>query len=128
MDDSTKTILDEIKSLGSEYKKFKKELKKLEDKAGKLEGLGEWKIIFPGLVKAYADAVKSSDGLTSLKPSCAKAIETAEKKPTVDSVKSAMKSVSEHMEEFKKAAKTDKKAAEFVKQMGALEKKLEKAL
>ncbi|HYG88212.1 MAG TPA: hypothetical protein VD978_18360 [Azospirillum sp.] len=128
MDASTKAILEEIKGAGAEYDAFKREFKKLEDQAKKLQGQGEWRLTFPGLVKDYANAVKASGGLTSVKPSCSKAIDAAEKNPSVMTIKAAIKAVGDHSEEFKKSAKTDKKAGEFVKQMTALEKKLEKAL
>lgn len=84
-------------------------------------------ITFPGLVKDYADAVKSSGGLTSMKPSCVKVIEKAEKSPDPDTLAAAVKALSAHADEVGKVAKTDKKAATFVKDIDELNKKLVKA-
>ncbi len=73
-----------------------------------------------GLVKAYMDAVKKSDGLTSVRPTTLKAVQTAEKTPSPASVTQASAEIQRHLADVKKASGTDKKFANFDKAISGL--------
>ncbi|QGJ69346.1 Hypothetical protein PBC10988_10200 [Planctomycetales bacterium 10988] len=118
-------------------KVFEKELKKIKDEAEKLKKEAEvlhkfWttppKLTFPGLSKDYAKAVKATKGLTTMKPSCTKALTVAEKKPSDKSFKDAAKALQEHAVEVEKENKGDKKATQFKKDIIALIGTLKKEL
>jgi len=74
---------------------------------------------FKGLVKVYMDAVKKSDGLTTARPATLKAVQTAEKNATADTVKQAVKGLDDHKKDVQKqfGKEKDKK-----KQIDAFEK------
>lgn len=68
------------------------------------------RIKISGLVKAYMDAVKASDGLTSVRPATLKAIQSAEAKASPKSVQFAIKALKDHIDAVTKASGNDKGA------------------
>lgn len=74
----------EIDELEKEYKELQKELEALDKELAEAEAdvkkLPANPVVrLEGLVKAYMDAVKETDGLTSVRPATLKAVQTAEK-------------------------------------------------
>ena len=120
----------EVKKLMALAEGLMQEAKKLE---AEFKALAKKPIVvkIDGLNKAYMDAIKSSDGLTSVRPSTLKAIQAAEKAGTVETVKAAISGLHDQIGEVKKNAKDDaakKKFAKFEKTMGGVAGKLEKIL
>ena len=82
------------------------------------------KLVFPGLVKDYGGAVKRTDGLTTMRPSCVKAVQAAENAPSGKSLKAAVSALSSHLSEVLKKNGKDKKAKQFKKDLEAIQKKI----
>lgn len=126
MTDSVTEIMNEIKTLHASYlddmKTFEKSLKELQA----LPPLPkkELKFSFTGLVKEYANAVKIGGSATTMKPSCAKAIEKASKNLTSESISAAIKALEDHASEVKKNEKGNKDAAKFISSIGKIVEKL----
>ena len=119
----------EIKALNAEAKKLMDEAKQLEEffKSAKPP-----KRLFQGLVKAYMDAVKVSQGLTSARPSCTTAVQAAEKNMTTATLTAAQTALTKHAEDVKKenASKPANKAKvdAFESAMHKIHESLKKAL
>jgi hypothetical protein len=100
---------EEIKALNAKAKALMEESKKLEAfyKSAKPP-----KRLLEGLVKAYMDAIKVSNGLTSARASCTTAVQAAEKNLTKATLAAATAALTKHAEEVKKenAAKPANKA------------------
>ena len=87
-----------------------------------------------GIIKDYKDSVQHSDGLTSMKPSVVKLLDTASVKPTKAALEAAAKAVEEHVKEVAKArgdaAKKDAKLKasldKFTTKMKSLEARIRK--
>ena len=100
-----------LKSLEGPAKKADKDLIDLIKKGS---AINDRTVIFKGLVKAYMDAVKKTDGATSVRPATLKAIQTAEKSPSKQTVAAAEKALQAHVADVKgtKDAKVKKFAAD----------------
>ena len=100
-----------LKSLEGPAKKADKDLIDLIKKGSAIK---DRTVIFKGLVKAYMDAVKKTDGATSVRPATLKAIQTAEKSPSKQTVAAAEKALQAHVADVKgtKDAKVKKFAAD----------------
>jgi hypothetical protein len=100
---------EEIKALNAQAKALMEESKKLEAfyKSAKIP-----KRLLQGLVKAYMDAIKVSNGLTSARASCTTAVQAAEKNLNKTTLAAAIAALTKHAEEVKKenAAKPANKA------------------
>jgi hypothetical protein len=83
------------------------------------------RITFKGLVGAYMDVIKKSDGLTAARPATLKAIQGAEKAPDAESIKRAVDEMKKHVSELEKASKKERKFVTFDKNMTAIIKKTE---
>lgn len=70
-----------------------------------------------GLEKAYFDAVKAGNGLTSVRPSAVKAIAAVEKKLSTQTVKAAISALQQHVDEVQKSDGSDKRFSKFQKEM-----------
>lgn len=82
------------------------------------------KLVFPDLVKSYTGAVKKTDGLTTMRPSCLKAVQAAENAPSAKSFKAAVSALSSHSSETLKKNGKDKKAKQFKKDLDEIRKKI----
>ena len=100
--------LDEVKKLAIANDK------KIDKVDSMLKGLKPPTFRLADLTKQYNTAVRKSDGLTSVKPSCVKALQNAEKKPDPTILKAAIKSVSDHRADVQKTSKKDKSKTKAV--------------
>jgi hypothetical protein len=87
------------------------------------------KVLFQGFVKTYMDAVDRSKGLTTVKPSCTKAISAAAAKPTKELITAAITALNSHVKAVKEAKENTTppnkaKADAFAKSIEDITKKL----
>ena len=99
MADDKPVTPEEMKALNAKAKALMEQSKKLEEffKSAKLP-----KRLLEGLVKAYTDAIKVSNGLTSARPSCTTAVQAAEKNMNKATLAAALAALSKHAEDVKK--------------------------
>lgn len=81
------------------------------------------RLVFEGLVQAYMAVIKACSGLTSARPATVKAIQTAEKSPSISAIGQAVAEMKKHLAEVEKTSKKDKAFAPFKKGLeGVIEK------
>jgi hypothetical protein len=105
-----------LEEIAKECEALQKEFDVLATKAKAFEGMiaGYVPIEFQvdGIIKDYKDSVQKSNGLTVMKPSVVKLLDTAAVKPTKAALLAAIKGVDDHLKEVTKthteAAKKDK--------------------
>jgi hypothetical protein len=108
--------------------------KKADEFEATLKGYVPIEFEVDGIIKDYKDSVQHSDGLTSMKPSVVKLLDTASVKPTKAALEAAAKAVEEHVKEVTKAkgdaAKKDAKIKasldKFTTKMKSLEVRIRK--
>lgn len=93
-------LIAEIEKMKARAKKVDAHLKRMKSKPPTF--------VFRGLVKAYMNAVKDSDGLTNARPATVKAVQSAEKSVTEGNIKAAIKGLGDHVKDAKKLAGSDK--------------------
>jgi hypothetical protein len=84
------------------------------------------KLTLTGLEKAYLDAIKSADGLTSARPATLKAAKAAEKALTKASINAACSAIDKHIADVEKDNKAEKSFKAFKKNMLAIAASLKK--
>ena len=99
----------DLKALTASVAKQHAATTKKEDKlTSSIVSLSKPKLEPPGGIASYKKIVKASDGLTSLRPSCVKALQAVEKKPSKENIGTAAKALKQHIDEVAKEAKKDK--------------------
>jgi len=127
--EKAKTVEAEKKKLDKDIAEYKKKITQFKPDPLKL----------PLLVKAYMDAVKETDGLTSVRPSGTTSVQAAEKDASVANIEKVQNALNAHAADVLKQAGSDegkkKTATKFkadldgiVKKLGALKDEQKKLL
>jgi DNA repair exonuclease SbcCD ATPase subunit len=109
-------IEQECKKLQQEFEAYAKKASEFENA---IKGYVPIEFEIDGIIKDYKDSVQHSNGLTSIKPSVVKLLDTASIKPTKAALASAAKAVEDHLKEVtKNNGETAKKDPNVKKSLG----------
>lgn len=127
--DATKVIALTREKVGKavkEYATMYSELEKLdaELQSALAAALAQCKAGAEKATKAYLDAIKNTDGLTSAKPSIVKVLQATGKMPDPEAIRAAVEGLGKHREEMAKQYGKDKDKA---KMLAAFNKDLDAA-
>jgi hypothetical protein len=117
--------LAKLDDLEKQEQSFARRMEVLRQRAKKLQNPV---FTVPGLLATYMNAVKHTEGMTSVVPSCVKALQIAEKSATVESVTSAIKSLEDHKKSVQKGIGSDpikrRMGSQFIDELDRIAKKL----
>jgi len=120
-----KKLMERAKSVDTEKKKLDKDIA---DYKKKIVSFKPEPFKLPHLVKAYMDAVKHTNGLTSARPSCTTAVQAAEKDASVANLEKVQAALGKHADDALKEAGSDqgkkKTATTFKTELDKIVKKL----
>jgi hypothetical protein len=111
-----KMTKEQVDKAAKGYAAMEKEIEAMEKEmlAAMAKALADCKAAADKATKAYMDAIKNTDGLTSAKPSIVKVLQATGKMPDPDAIQAAVTELGKHRDEMTKKHGKDKDQAKML--------------